>query len=285
MFSILKNKTQRLTRFSPYYFSNLRLSNGKNLTFPFNFSGLSKTPDFKQNEIFDVALEQVYELNVKEGFKFAYKTTLEALEQKDIEFFKDICEPRLYKEMQRGFDSIDELGLTLEGEDLDTENIKLSVDSFTMIYGVKHNRSDNFNESEYTKRAMNFNGLDMMIYQTKNMNPMYMMNLYPFLQIGCTFNSSANILVKDSNGEIVAGNNSNGTHRLIFEGVNESQEGDGINHIQNLAQSMSGLFGAVGLFANKGAMKNFIQKIFVTKDLTWKIVDIDNHLKGNPFTS
>ena len=284
MLSFFTSKTRRLTKFSPYFFSTVKLSNGRSLTFPFNFSGYSKNIDSQQSEIFDVALEHVYELDVKEGFKFAYKTTLEALEQKDIEFFKDICEPKLYKEIARGFDSIEDLGLTLEGEDLDTDSIKLTVDSFTMIYGVKHVRSDNLDESEYTKRAMNFNGLDMEIYQSKQMNPMYLMNLYPFLQIGCTFASSANILLKDSNGEIVAGHNSNGSHRFIFEGVNESQ-GDGVNHIQNLAQSMSGLFGAVGLFANKGAMKNFIQKIFVTKDLTWKIVDIDNHLKGNPFSA
>src|SRR4051812_36735252 len=84
------------------YFSVQRLPSGKSLTFPFSFSGYDKPMDKANSQLYDSALEQIYEEDVKEGFKFAYKTTLEALTQKDIDFFKDICEPKLYREIEKG---------------------------------------------------------------------------------------------------------------------------------------------------------------------------------------
>jgi len=282
MFNSLKH-IKKAAWAQQYCFSTIRLGNGKNLNFPFNFNGTSKSADAKQVKLFDTALEQIYDADVKEGFKYAFTATLDAFAQNDIEFFRDICEPRLFEEVSEGFEALDNLGFKIEGESLDS-SVKLTLDSFKMIYGVKHVRSENFKESDYMKRNMNFNGLDMEVYQAKAIDPSYLLKLYPFLQIGCSFESDANLLLKDKNGDVVAGDSSNNRHRILFESVNESANADGINHIQNLAQSMSGLFGAVGLFANKDAMKNFMGRLFSTKDLTWKIVDIDNHLKGNPFS-
>ncbi len=285
MFNTLKHIKRQAWSSQQYCFSSLKLGNGKSLSFPFNFSGVSKTGDAKQVQLFETALEQIYDANVKDGFKYAYTATLEAFAQKDTEFFEDICEPRLYEEITEGFEELDRLGLKIEGENLDSQPVKLTLDSFRMIYGVKHVRSQNFRENDYIKRNMNFNGLDMEVYQAKSIDPSYLLKLYPFLQIGCTFQSDANLILRDKNGDIVAGEDSNNRHRIIFESVNESENADGINHIQNLAQSMSGLFGTVGMFANKDAMKGFMGRLFSTKDLTWKIVDIDNHLKGNPFSN
>lgn len=267
-------------------FSSLRLSNGESFEFPFDFAGHGRAADSAHSQLYESALELIYEVDAKEGFKFAYKSTLDALVHKDLEFFEDICEPRLLKQIKKGFNSLEQRGLTLHESKFDrADSINLTFDGFTMIYGVKHIRDQNPKESDVMKRAMNFNGVNMQVFQPKTLDPMFLAKVYPFLQIGCIFQSPMNILVKNKEGEVVAGSGSSGYHKIIFESVNESQGSDGMSHIQNLAQSMSGMFGAVGLFTNKDAMKNFMQRLFTTKDLSWKIVDIDNHLNGNPLTN
>jgi len=260
------------------------IPSGKTITFPLNLNGVPPA-SAEKNQFYQSALEQILDTDIQEGFKLAYKSTLDALINNDLEFFQDICEPRLYEEIQNGLDALKEAGLSADGDHLDTDDVSVMISSLSMIYGVSHDRSKNQDKDQYFARDMNFNGIEMKFYQPRFPDPNMLRKLYPFLQISCTFYSSPiNFVIKDKEGNPIAGLQSNKYHKFVFESVNESGS-DGIGHIQNIAKSMTGLFGAIGMFGNHNAMKTFIQNLFNTKELTWKIADIDDHLNGNPFTS
>jgi len=265
-----------------YKFSIVRIDGGRTLKFPYNFNGYDVTIQNKLSESYQEVLDDVFETDTKEGFKYAYSSTLEALLQKDFEYFRDICEPRLYSEVERGLLNLDELGLDLEGRNFSEEKIKVAIDSFALIYGVQHIREENFPAKSYDTKEYSLNGVDLKLFTSKAYDPIYDKKLQPMIQIGCLFYSSKDILLREKGGEVVAGDDSNGYHRIVFELASESDEPAGAKFLDNILGSPSGMFGAMGILLSNKKMVEFIRGLFGVNEAVWKIVDIDNHLKGNP---
>ena len=267
------------------WFSLIRVDDKSTITIPYEFSGIDAPTETQYSKNFASALEIIYDTNTVEGFKFAFKSTLEAIVQKDLSYFKSIMEPRLYYEMEKGVFDIEELKLALEEENFDNEKVKLAITSMTLVYGVHHERSRNFSEKDYKKRKYSTNPIDIEICQMIKEDEEYFSNLYPMIRVDCTFYSARNILLTKTNGDIVAGSDSTGFHRIVFESTGDPEQSEGAKNIGKMLEESKGFFGMFRLALKLRNMKKLIRELFPPEDVTWKIVDIDGHLNGNPYIS
>lgn len=265
-------------------FAIFKVDDKNTLKLPWNFLGVETQVNTEYSEMYEDALTQIFQEDIKEGFKFAYKNTLDALIQKDFEYFKETCESNLYYELERGLLSLDQMGLDLEPENIQHETVKMAITSMGLVYGVLPQREENFSDKHYTKRIFNMSGIDINIYQLNKDNHEYFEKLYPMLRIECVFYSPRNILLKRKEGDIIGGTATNCYHKVTFESVADSDAPAAAKHMQEILGSFTGVFGALRLLLAERNMSSFLHKLFGADEVVWKIVDIDDHLQGNPYT-
>ncbi len=279
---ILKSSTRHFFNKPSYQFSIVRINDKQTLKFPYKFSGFDAKIQNQLSESYQEVLDDVFQTDTRAGFKYAYANTIEAFLQKDFEYFRDICEPGLYSEVERGLLNLDEFDLELESTGLYEDKVKVAIDSFSLIYGVQHIREENFSAKNYTSKEYSMSGVDLKLYTAKAYDPMYVKKLQPMIQIGCLFYSNQDILLRKKGGEVVAGEDSNGYHRFVFELASESDEPEGSKYLESVLNSPTAMVGALGILMSNKKMIEFIRNLFGVNDSVWKIVDIDNHLNGNP---
>lgn len=268
------------------WFSVVKIDDNSTLTIPYNFSGVNAPKDAsaQYSRIFANALELIYESNPVDGFKFAFKSTMEAIVQKDLEYFKSILEPKLYYEMEKGILNIEELKLLLDEENFDNEKVKVVVTGMSLVYGVHHDRNKNYTEEDYRIRKYSTNPIRIEIRQLIKENEEYYKNLFPMIRVECTFYSARNILLTKANGEVIEGADSSGFHSIVFESTGDPDDSEGAKNVDKILQDSTGFFGMFRLAWKLRNMKKLIKELFPADDVRWKIVDIDGHLKGNPYT-
>lgn len=263
-------------------FAIFKVDDKTTLKLPWNFSGVETEVNNQYSELYESALEQIFQENMKEGFKFAFKNTIDALIQKDFEYFKETCESNLYYEIEKGLLSLDQMGLDLEGENTNVDVVKVAVTSMALIYGALPQRDENYSAKNYTIRNFSMNGIDITIYGLNKEDHEYLDKLYPMLRVGCVFYSPRNILLKRKEGDIIGGFDTNCYHKFIFESVADSDEPAAAKNMQELLGSISGVLGALKILIGQKNITGFVQKMFGADEVVWKIVDIDDHLQGNP---
>lgn len=214
----------------------------------------------------------------KQGFITAFKETLIALEENDSDFLKEIMEPKLFSEVISGLDTLKRREHNLK---------RTNPDQFVYAYfyndriyrGVNLDRSLN-NDKELTERQM----YDIDIKIRRNKEPrMNVQNLLKFegkdghltnnliFKIDVVYNTATKLIVLDENGERIIGeqNKSPETHKFRFETMTTIPDGYLNDMMIKVQLPMYYLYGyGVNPF----------------KDSDWIITDIDDHLKGNPFS-
>lgn len=267
------------------WFSIVRINDKSTVTLPYNFSGIEAPEQTQLSRTFENALEIIYGTNVADGFEFAYKTTLEAIANKDLGYCKDTFEPHLYYEIEKGITQIDELKLKFEKENFDNEKVKMAITSMSVVFGVHHVRMRNYPNADYKVSKYSTNPVEVEIYKLQSRDDEYFQNLFPMIRVDCTFYSARNILLTKENGEIIAGSDSSGFHTLTFESTGDPENATGAKNLEKMLELSQGFFGMFRLVMRLVYMKGVIKELFPADDTTWKIVDIDGHLSGNPYVS
>ncbi|KAL4472930.1 hypothetical protein ABPG72_007807 [Tetrahymena utriculariae] len=244
---------------------------------PYNFGGVKA--QINPNSTYKVyqLLHSIFNDKLDHGFKFAYESMLDAFENHDSEFFQETVEPNLYLKIQRGFEFLESKGLKICQQNKNSQ-LDIAYNSLEIHNGVHFDRQKN--PSGLRKQSLQmFDYAIFNLYTSNDMGasfPFQGLIGRPILQIGLYLSSSRKLYLEDSNGKVVAGENSNinQTHKILFETDPGELSSLGDTQIFNMLR---------GFQTNTNKEKIF-KDIFIGNESQWKITDIDNFMKGNPFT-
>ena len=268
---------------SPFFrFSTARnTSKNYDLNFPYKLDGLNEKLDIKKAANLKMFLSNIFDDNIENGFKFAFKNSLLALEENDLEFFEENCEPKLYEHISQSFEDIKSNNYTVKCLNLHDDEIISNLSKLNFFFGVKVNRKENFGIENYMKQEIDLKELQVTLYMPKTGLNLELLNMTPFFQIEVTFNSPLKIQIYDKNGNKINKKEPTGFHKIIFEFESGSNEGQTLN-IYEKSRNMLNLINMKN-FYNVDAQKDFINNFLqINKNYTWKICDIDDYLRGNP---
>lgn len=249
------------------------------LQYPFNFDGMS-SPAIDRDK--SIKIEQItsgfLDPSVKSGFIMAYKSYCEALANHDIDFIREICEPKFALTAEKALLELKQKGCKIEGKELDTDVFDVFYKDMTIFYGIDPNRLKNRPLKEYQVNDMNFlgyTGLKLYISQFSGHT-----NL-PFMQIEVVYRSPLRLILIDETGESHSGHTSTNIHRVRFENFNEESESSKTKKYTDAALSFRNVFGMMGM-GGVNKQKEMFQSLFLGDNYSWKIVDVDEFMLGNP---
>ena len=257
----------------------------KAINFPFNFEGVSvdeevlRTRYVPMNQRCRQSISKIFEEDISEGFTFAFKNVLAALEEKDLSYLRQVCEPSLYQELDKSFGQLTGDNLSVKSECTDCADLNMNYTSLSFIYGVNHNRCSNLNKEDYEHTTLwNLkNGIDLQFFKTKT-EPTASL---PFMRVACLFSCPSRIYLKDKDGSVVRGETSTSYHKMIFEGVGDMSSE---SQFENAKEAQKSIWKVMSNAESEEKME-LIRRIFQVENITWKVVDIDNYMEGNPYVN
>jgi len=257
----------------------------KAVNFPFNFDGVFvdeevlRTRYVPMNQRCRQSISKIFEEDISEGFTFAFKNVLAALEQNDLAYLKQVCEPTLYQELDKSVGQLTGDNLYLKSECTDDADLNMNYTSLSFVYGVNHNRSSNLAKEDYEHTTLwNLkNGIDLQFYKTKT-EPQASL---PFMRVACLFSSPSRIYLKDKDGGVLRGETSTSYHKMIFEGVGDMALGP---QFENAKEAQKNIWKVMSNAESEEKLQ-LIRRLFQVENITWKVVDIDNYMEGNPYAN
>lgn len=248
--------------------------------FPFNFAGLSVDEDILQNRYLPMnqrcrrTMTTIFEDDLGDGFRFAFQNVLGALEANDLGFLKQVCEPSFYLELEKSINLLKGHDLHVKSDCMDQSDFSLKYTSFSFVYGVEHDRKNNRKKEDYeSSNLWNLkNGVDLQFFK-----PMFDTRISnPFLRVGCLFSCPSGVYLKNKGGEVIGGQISTSYHKMVFEGIAETENSEVAKEAEkSIWKTMSN--------CESEEKNQLIRNIFQVDNIVWKVVDIDDHMNGNPY--
>ena len=280
----------RIPLSSPRFFSKAfafpfsNLSESSKYSIPYNFSGIPYQPDIKSSTQIRTFLKTLNH-DLERGFIYAYNNVLDAIQANDIEYLQNNFENRFFENIEHFPKNLNENNKKLDLVNKENDLPEVFHLDFNMILGVRLRRDSNPNglfRHDLTTREDSAN--HFVIYSTskkhfllgiQNMN-----ELRPVLQIPIVFKSKKRLVILKKDEKIKEdeiGHESE-YHKVLFE-----CEGDDLANMNFFTK----IFGI--LRKNNGerieGMSDFFRTKIFGNETAWKITDIDDFMKGNPFES
>jgi len=256
----------------------------KAFNFPLNFQGVSvdeevlRTRYVPMNQRCRLSMSNIFEEDLAEGFGFAFKNFLAALEERDLTFLKHVCEPTLFKELEKSVGQLTGSEWYVESDFTEDEvDFNMKYTSFSFIYGVNPNRQTNRpkNEYEYFNLFNIKNGIDLHFYK-----PLFeFKHCLPFLRVSCLFSCPNGVYLKNKDGSVILGQTSTSYHKIIFEGMGRT-----CHRNEDFEEAQRNIWKCMSNFESEEKLQ-MIRKIFQVENMTWKVADIDNYMNGNPYVN
>ena len=206
---------------------------------------------------------------------------MDAIQAKDIEYLHNNFENRFFGKIEEFPKNLNENNLKLELVNIENDVPEVFHLDFNMILGARLQRDSNPNslfKHELTTRENSAN--HFVVYSTSKKHFMFglqhMNELRPVLQIPIVFKSKKRLVILKKDEQIKGeeiGKESE-YHKVLFE-----CEGDDLANMNFFTK----VFGILrGNDRSEGMNEFFRTNIFGNKN-GWKITDIDDFMKGNPF--
>lgn len=255
----------------------------KFFNFPFNFEGLVineeilRTRYLPMNQRCRGAMSKIFEEEIGDGFRYAFQNVLNALEEKDMDFLKSVCEPALYNQLEKSMDLLADHNLSVKADSAEEIDLNLKYTSFSFISGVSHNRQLNKGKDMYeSSNLWNLkNGIDLQHYKPRFASKLHA----PFMRVGCLISCPSGVYLKNDNGEVIVGQTSTSYHKVIFEGIIEDENQTSVEEVKEANRSIYKTMSNV----DSEEKNQLIRKTFKVDNITWRIADIDNFMNGNPY--
>jgi len=255
----------------------------KLLNFPLNFQGLSVDQEILRTRYIPMnlrcrqSMSQIFEEDLGEGFRYAFQNVLTALEEKDLGYLKQACEPGLYNEVEKSLDLLTFKDLHVKADYAEEEDLNLKYTSFSYVFGVNADRQSNRQKDLYeSSNLFNMkNGIDLKFFKPK----FDTMATLPFMRVGCLFSYPTGVYLQNKEGEVIVGQSSSNYHKVVFEGVCEDNSEE---QAENVLEAQKSIWKVMSNAESEEKLE-LTRKIFQVENMTWKIVDIDDHMNGNPY--
>lgn len=231
---------------------------------PYNFEGVLVPPKSEQEKEIDIKyLDDIFNENISEGFKIAFKSYLDALAEGDLSFLKTILEPSFYEKMKDYKDHLKKSDLSLVQVKED-KNFEISLKKIIFNYGTHINRIETkknlIHESTVQK---NFWIIDIFKDKSGKKDQSVVIQLQFFLT------SEHKLLLKQGDEKIKEDlENTAHSHKVIFE-----CEGN-LSIWRILTSFVKSLF---------FIRKNLKYLFFFKKNYEWTITDVDDFMNENPY--
>lgn len=249
--------------------------------YPFGFDGISDSEfDYYKYGKINNFTNEILGGDSQPGFKLAFATYCDALIDNDIDFLRENCEPKFAKETEESLNSIKEDGLQIVGHGIDTNNINVLYAKVGIYLGVNANRLLNKPASSYQIQEMPFFELvnfkvflqkDLSMFQTN-------LNMLPFVEVDVVYQAPLRLSLVEKSGKTVAGERPTNTHVVRFASFRDP------NAVAKGTTSMLEIASKFRTFMNPAAQDKakIFQEILLGESYSWKIVDVDRVMRGNP---
>lgn len=241
---------------------------------PYNFSGLSQLN--APNSLDSVKVRYFLKLmdsSLEQSFLFAYNSILEGLQASDLEFLQSNLEARFFKQVASYPKKLESQDCCLEMENKNNDNFEMIIPEINLFLGARLQRD--LNSGFLRKQEVNImSPVKATLCIPSTINNRESPSINPILQVPVYFKGNKGIkLVKKGATEGEKNEKSMKIHKILFE-----KEGSNVLGVFSLLSNIQAM-----RQTNDKFFKDFLQKLFYSEYSEWKVTDIDDFMKGNPF--
>lgn len=241
---------------------------------PYNFSGLSQLNSPNSLDSMKVRyFLKLMDSSLEQSFLFAYNSIIEGLQASDLAFLQSNFESRFFKQVASYPKKLESQGFCLEMENNKNDYFEMIIPEVNLFLGARLQRD--LNSGFLTKQEVNImSPVKATLFIPSTIKAGESPSINPILQVPVYFKGSKGIkLVKKDRTEGQKQEKSMKIHKMLFE-----KEGSNVLGVFSLLTNIQ-----AASQTNEKFFKDFMQKLFYAEYSEWKVTDIDDFMKGNPF--
>lgn len=246
-------------------------------TIPYNFQGVNINQPSKLKPTVLSFLRSLFDENIEDGFKLAFNSYLDALAERDLEFFQNVLEPSFFNKMKTYDEKLKANSCSIEAIH-ENSDLNIEITKLVMNIGVKSDRTKKSSTKITDKISSNF--VKVMLNKSTGMDiELFLPNIQDFnnskntsmpfvLQVFMMITSKKKLILRrnDYSKPEVNAYDDNFKHKLVFE-------------CQSFI-SMQKMMTSVSMISST----TFSKEIMFPKGQTeWILSDFDDFMEGNPF--